>query len=164
MKIESVTEDNAAFASQVFLLSWQKGYKGIVPPQYLDDLTIDRWRVRLTEPWQNSFVLSDNDKGYVAAISVAGARDKAMKGWGEVVALYVRPDSFRRGYGKVLFSYAINYLHRNGYKQIYLWVLKENHRGRAFYESMGFSHNGDEQKINIGGSILTELRYFNADR
>ena len=69
----------------------------------------------------------------MATASVTAARDPAMHGWGEVVSIYVLPECTGLGYGKALFAHAVHHLRENGFFKIYLWVLEENHRARAFY-------------------------------
>ncbi len=160
MKIEKVSERTASAASRIYALSWKVGYKGIIPQKYLDGLTTGSWTPRFKEAVYKDYILEDNGR-YVAASSVSPARDGNMKGWGEIVSLYVLPEYFRNGYGKLLFEHDVEQLKNDGFEKIYLWVLEENHRARAFYKAMGFFFNGDTSVINIGGEELTELRYVN---
>ncbi len=50
-------------------------------------------------------------------------------------------------------------LKTQGYKNVFLWVLEENVRARAFYERFGFVPTGDFLNDNIGGKDLREVRY-----
>lgn len=160
MVIEKITASTIRQAGEIYTLSWQKGYQGIIPQKYLDELSPDNWVPKLGNPLCQNFILKDNDR-YVAVSSISPARDEKMKGWGEIISLYVLPKYFRKGYGKVLFSYVTDRLRADGFEKIYLWALEENHRARAFYEAMGFVQNGDTTMLTIEGKDLMEVRYVN---
>lgn len=158
MEIVRVTEATAAQASRIYALSWKTGYRGIVPQPYLDALSEDRWTIRLGKGGTTDLLLLDGGRA-VATSTLCAARDEAMPGWGEIVSLYVLPEFFGRGYGKALFAYALQQLRQQGFTRVYLWVLEENTRARAFYRRMGFTPNGDRLELALGGKRLTELRY-----
>ena len=160
MKIERVSKQTAPAAGHIYALSWKTGYKDLILGDYLDKLSSDNWTKRFENSVYKDFILEDNGK-YVAASSVAPARDENMRGWGEIVSIYVLPEYFRCGYGKILFNHDVAQLKEDGYTNIYLWVLEENHRARNFYKAMGFAPNGDRSEIIIGGKKLTEVRYVN---
>lgn len=160
MEIERVSVETASVASHIYALSWKTGYKKIVPQPYLDQLSLEGWTSRLKQSIYTDFLLKDHNK-YVAVMSVSPARDEHMRGWGEIVSLYVLPEYFRNGYGRILFSHGVECLHKHGFQKIYLWVLEKNDRARSFYHSMGFIFNGDRNLLNIGGKELTAIRYVN---
>ena len=56
-------------------------------------------------------------------------------------------------------KYALEYFEKEGICQCYLWVLKENERGRRFYEKMGFWKTEDIYTVKIEEKILTDIRY-----
>jgi len=72
-------------------------------------------------------------------------------GW--IEALYVMPESWRRGIGSSLLQAAAPVL---GSRAVALWVLRDNERGRRFWEKHGFSPDGAE-KEDLFGHV--ELRY-----
>ena len=160
MKIEMVTIKTAEAAGQIHALAWKAGYQGILPQSYLDALSPQLWISRMKQAVYQDFLLKDHGH-YVAASSLSPARDKNMSGWGEIVSLYVLPEHIRKGYGSALLSYGIGQLQAQGLNNIYLWVLEENHRARAFYEAMGFVPNGDRAALPIGGAEWYEIRYVN---
>ena len=165
MKIEPITRATASAASHIYAASWKVGYRGIVPQEYLDALSPERWTDKLGNgdhaEFREDYLLSENGRP-IAASSICAARDAQLVGWGELMSIYVQPDVYRRGYGRALFTFAVNRLRENGYSKIYLWMLEENRRARSFYEAMGFCPNGDRIEQVIGGRALAELRYVRA--
>ena len=160
MHVERISAETAAEASRIYVSAWQARYRGIIPQPYLDALSPEQWRPRLETSIYKDFLLTDRGKA-VATSSISPARDVNMQGWGEIISLYVLPEHFRKGYGKFLFSYDIQQLRADGFQDLYLWVLAENHRARKFYTSMGFLPNGDTVTLNSGGKDLLEMRYVN---
>lgn len=158
MEIFKITKGIASDASHIYALGWKSAYKNIVPQVYLDNLSLERWTPLLQASTFSSFIMKDKGE-FVATSSIATARDEKMKGWGEIISIYVLPEHFRKGYGQQLLVFAINKLHSNGFNKIYLWVLDENKRARKFYEQNGFSANGDKKTMNIGGKELIEVCY-----
>lgn len=158
MKIIEITAENKDQACRIISESWKTAYRGIVPQDYLDALGPDRWEPILRDFQGTAFLLEDAETP-IATASISAARDDKMSGWGEVISLYVRPDSFRRGYGAALLAHAVGELRRQRFSPIYLWVLEENRAARAFYEHNGFRPNGDQMVIYIGDKSLNELRY-----
>ena len=145
--------------SRIYALSWQTAYRGIVPQRYLDDLPETRWAGVLREGRWVSYLALENKK-YIGTASVCPARDEAMSGYGEIVSIYLLPEYFGRGYGAPLLAHAMAGLKETGYDNVYLWVLEDNKRARAFYEKNGFSQTPDRLTLDIGGKNLTDIRYI----
>ncbi len=158
MKILKFTPDMAEEVSKLYALTWKESYKGIMPDEYLNSIPYDRWTGFLTYGRATSFVIKDNGK-IVATSSISPARDVTMHGFAEIISLYVLPHFTKRGYGTALINNALSELKSQGFNNLYLWVLEENHLARKFYKKHNFIPNGDEYLINIGGKELTEIRY-----
>ena len=58
-------------------------------------------------------------------------------GW--LVELYVHPDAQSRGVGSRLHDEAVARRRSAGDRELRLWTLEENHVGRPFYESRGWT-------------------------
>jgi len=160
MEIKKVTKkDDFKAIGNIYSSSWKTAYKGIVPQEYLDDLSGDKWSPVLANIHNDAFIIMDGEK-YVGTSSICAARDSSMEGWGEIISIYLLPEYFGKGYSQPLFDCAINALRNAGYTRVYLWVLEENIRARRFYEKNGFCHNGDSDQITIAGKELTEFRYI----
>lgn len=154
MKIEEAKD-----ISRIYAISWKSAYRGIVSQQYLDQLSEYRWTKILTENSAISFVLLNNGN-YIGTASISPARDEIMKGWGEILSLYLLPDHFGKGYGKLLLDYCIKELNIAGFSSIYLWTLEKNIRARDFFNKNGFMHDGQQNICEIDGQYLTLVRYI----
>lgn len=150
--------DDFEAISRIYARSWKAAYKGIVPQDYLDELPETRWAGFLNQRPESTLVLLEDGR-YIGTSGFGAARDDARPGWGEVFSIYLLPEYFGKGYGKPLLSGALDALHGQGFKQVYLWVLEENARARAFYEKCGFWPTEDRMTLEIGGKELTEMRY-----
>jgi ribosomal protein S18 acetylase RimI-like enzyme len=159
MEIRKVTpNDDFDALGEIYAKSWKTAYQGIVPHEYLEGLDGSRWAGVLAASQNDAYVIMDGGK-YVGTSSICAARDERLKGWGEIISIYLLPEYFGKGYAKPLFERAVNALAEKGYKNIYLWVLAENKRAQRFYEKNGFHKSRDIKHISIGGKELTEFRY-----
>lgn len=160
MEIRKTTQsDDFDAISRIYAVSWKTAYQGIVPQQFLEELSETSWSDKLSSNQWDSLVVIIDGK-YIGTSSVCPARDEALQGWGEIISIYLLPDCFGKGYGKSLLDAAISELAKLGYSKIYLWVLEENMRARAFYERNGFAPTSDKISMDIGGKDLTEMRYI----
>ena len=158
MKIERITEKLAPIASYIYASSWKSAYRGLVPLDFLDELSDEHWIPRFRRLGFQGFILSDDGKP-VAVSTISPARDEVMIGWAEINSIYVLPELFQKGYGTVLFKYVLEQLLEQGFQKVYLWVFEENIRVQRFYEKMGFRSNGDKKILTIADKDLVELRY-----
>lgn len=101
-----------------------------------------------------------DDDCFIGTSSFGKSRFEKFSDWGEIISIYLLPDYLGKGYGKILLQAAISELEKMGYKNIFLWVLRENIRARCFYERFGFSRTDDYLDDNIGGKELQEIRYI----
>jgi GNAT superfamily N-acetyltransferase len=81
-------------------------------------------------------------------VTYGPSRDHDLPDHGEVMALYVHPDSYRGGVGRLLMAEARRRLVEDGHDEAFLWVLDGNHRARAFYEREGWSPDGATREEN----------------
>lgn len=162
MEIKKGIVSDASIISSILAQSWKIAFKGSVPQVYLDELKEDHWVEFFTKGIADKTVtvqLAYKSEKPVGCISYGKSRDPKVPEWGEVVTLYLLPDAFGKGYGKALLEVALTEMEKRGYESAYLWVLTENDRARKFYESQGFSWNGDKYFFEIQGKTLVNLRY-----
>lgn len=152
------TDDRMAI-SRIYEESWRCAYKGIIPQDYLDSIPEGRWVSNLDNPKWKTLVCIDNGR-IVGTSSFCKSRFEQFYNWGEVISIYLLPDFTGKGYGKNLMESAITELKKQGYENVFLWVLEENIRARQFYEKFGFSPTDNFLDDNIGGKELREIQYL----
>jgi L-amino acid N-acyltransferase YncA len=163
VKIRKATLEDVKTISNIYALSWKSAYKGIVPQKYLDELKCNFW-ISSFQNWINNNILTaqliyENDTP-IGCVAYGNARDAKFAQWVEIVSIYLLPDYFRKGYGQKLLKTALIDMKTNGYKNCYLWVLKENSNARHFYESNGFICNNDECTCEIMQKQVVDVRYI----
>lgn len=150
--------DSREEISNVYEQSWKTAYKDIIPQDYLDSIPKGQWCSSLDNPDRYNLVMLDGDK-IIGTSSYCKSRFESYKDWGEIISIYFLPEYMGKGYGKHLLEQAVQELKAMGFKQIFLWVLEDNHRARHFYEKCGFKNSGKYMDNVIGGKQLRELQY-----
>ncbi len=160
-------DDTEAIVS-VTAAGWRETYAGIVPPERLADLPVERWRhevsVGLRRPDADAFTLVAEDGEQIVGYSyvMAPGRDGDLTAQAaEIVGMYIRPDRWRQGVGTTLMSATFERLRDLGYTEAVLWVFPENRGARRFYKRHGFSPDGSEryhpvadiQAIRLHGTV-----------
>ena len=72
----------------------------------------------------------------------------------------MRPEYMGKGYGTKLLKYVIKELSRQGYSELLLWVLEDNHLAKEFYKRNGFIETDNYLDDNIGGKKLREVMFI----
>jgi GNAT superfamily N-acetyltransferase len=171
--VRPATPNDASAVVRVRVLTWKTAYRGILPANFLDQLDpdnqehISRLRDRLADPNSESRTFVAVAGPEIVGFVVAGAerqhhrveaasprrRDQA-----EIYAIYVLPGHQALGVGRKLMDVALEWLGREGYRSVGLWVLEANASARSFYERMAFVLSGRRQTIDLGDA-LTEVEY-----
>jgi GNAT superfamily N-acetyltransferase len=87
-------------------------------------------------------------------------RARGFTGRGEVWAFYVHPDSWGTGVAAELMVHTETRLKAEGFDTAVLWVLKDNPRGRAFYEKFGWKPSGIAAELDQYCQVkVPELEY-----
>ncbi len=143
--------DSREAISRVYEESWKYAYRGIIPQTYLDSIPEGRW----AENVDRFATLVCVDSGRIVGVSsFCRSRSNRFDGWGEVVSLYLLPACMGRGCGRMLLTAAVSELQKQGYDDVFLWVLEENSRARRFYERFGFVRSGQRMEAVIGGRTV----------
>jgi ribosomal protein S18 acetylase RimI-like enzyme len=118
-----------------------------------------------TERWERvildraSFVLVAEDAGDVVGFASGGRERAGETGYvGELYAIYLLESAQRRGFGRELFRSAVESLRGMELADLIVWVLRDNHRARGFYERLGGVYVRS-QPITIGPTTLEEVSY-----
>ena len=166
IKIRETDVNDAESISAVHIASWQRAYRGIIEQSYLESMDLHekmrKWQVNLDRQERGirqTYVAID-DTEIVGFGSIGPARDKGREGYGELYALYLKPESFGCGVGTRLFDFLYKKTKGFGHTKLYVWVLKDNIRARGFYERMGGSAAPEFLKdVVIGNSTYQEIQY-----
>ncbi len=149
MRIRPATREDARPIAEVHVASWRHAYRGLLPDDYLERLSVDdREAQRLAwfaDPRSSSGVLvAEDDAGRVVGFATFGPSrdDDAPMGTGEVPAIYVDPAEVGTGIGRQLIEETAAALREAGFTRATLWVLEENASARRFYEKVGWTWDG----------------------
>jgi GNAT superfamily N-acetyltransferase len=153
----------------VRIRSWQEAYRGIVPQDFLDELSVeaevDRFHARSERPGFLRGQHVAEDGGTVVGWSAIG--EYRAEGeppppgprCGSVNAIYVLPSHWGGGIGRALMAYSLDLLAADGLSPVLLWVLRDNAQARRFYDAYGFRPDGATHTYEVGGETLPEVRY-----
>ncbi len=149
--------------ARVHVESWRTTYRGIVPDDYLTQLSVaahvQRWRSSLQSHRAGwcTFVAEDTLVGIVGVAAGGPERTNDPVYAGELYAIYLLEDHQRRGVGRDLTAAVARQLADGGMRAMLLWVLAGN-PARRFYEALG-GRVVRSQPIEIGGATLGEIAY-----
>lgn len=162
MNIAPATLDDALGIAAVHVRSWQAAYAGILKPEFLDFLSLERRAEQwcdILQQQESQTLVAHEPAGITGFVSSGRWRDEsATVSQGEIWALYVQPEEWSKGLGQALLNAAIQELRAAGRHTVFLWVLSENSRGVRFYQSFGFEPvQGSAKLFQIGGSEVEEV-------
>lgn len=153
-EIRAATRADADGITDVQVASWRAGYAHVFPESvlYADDFESsrrgfwNRWSFAAGHRLAVAVTTLDVDRhARVIGFSSYGPereRAQGFTGRGEVWAFYVHPDSWGTGAAAELMVHTETRLKAEGFETAVLWVLKDNSRGRAFYEKFGWEPSG----------------------
>jgi ribosomal protein S18 acetylase RimI-like enzyme len=157
--------DEAAIA-EVHIRSWQAAYRGLIPDDYLDALSIEErsevWRRIIdesTEPGSGCIVVEEGGR-IVGFAHLCPCRDEgADPGTGELTTIYLLKEHWHRGLGRALLEGAVVQLSEAGFGVATLWVLGTNVAAQRFYEATGWVPDGATRINDFGAFSRRDLRY-----
>ena len=148
----------------VHVRAWQQAYRNVMPDEYLDGLSADdrstMWKERLALTELPPMLVADLD-GEVVGFAVFGAEQPGPdeRGAGQLYAINLDPLQWRKGIGRALLREATATLAGLGFREAILWVVPENVRARALYESEGWATDGGHARDDVLGVTVDEIRY-----
>lgn len=168
---EAHLEDAASIAF-VHTMVWKTAYQGIINQTFLDNVRLEErlaFRHKILNEskgihnvalWKNQVI------GFCDADVLRFHENQhfSAKQWqqrterGEVYAIYILKDHQDRGVGKALFQKTRLQLQEKGLTPFLVWVFKDNHKARRFYESQG-GVLVDEVSARIGDQDYQEVAY-----
>lgn len=144
VRIRAMTLEDAEALTDLHLDVWEEAYAGLVGADILAarraqrSARLDMWRKILAGYTNTQLVAEDAGGRLLGFASADSGRDEPSPGLPqrEVMALYVRAETYGTGIGYALLHAAI------GEEPAYLWVLDGNRRAINFYERQGFWFDG----------------------
>jgi GNAT superfamily N-acetyltransferase len=165
MFIRPATPDDAERLASVHVEAWKSAYRGQVPDEYLDALTVqgrlDLWRKLLADTTASTviLVLVDGDLPIGFAYCTTHRTEPAGDPTGELASMYLDPRVWRQGGGRLLMASAIEWFTTMACREATLWVLDTNTGPRRFYEALGWKCDGSQNPVELGGRNLVEVQY-----
>ena len=176
--VDACTDEHFRAMSRIHALGWRDTYADAVPADYLArEITDDRWVevFRANYETQNGvrgLLLCRGDtpvsclnycRARVANFNVGGGftfNNEAYADWGEIASFYTHPAERGRGYGGLLFEEACRRMKGSGFRNAFVFVLRENERARRFYAAHGFVWDGTYTEIPFPpDTVCVDLRY-----
>jgi GNAT superfamily N-acetyltransferase len=166
VRVRTATPDDTDVIVAVTAEGWRTAYRGIVPPDRLAELPVERWRhevhVGLRRPVEDAFsYVAEIDGEFAGYCFVAAPSREPELGpdVAELVAIYVEPDRWRHGAGAALMRAAMDRLSKLPYDQVFLWTFKENAPAISFYERHGWRADGDEKVHPRSQAVAIRFRH-----
>jgi GNAT superfamily N-acetyltransferase len=162
---QPVDADLPALA-RLHVLCWQEAYKGLMPDQFLRDLSVEQrlagWRRSLADPDVFAHAAFDGE-GPVGFITAGPIRDaRPGLGDGEIYAIYVRAFAHRRGIGRRLLGAAARHWRSRGGSGLTVLCIAGNKPAEAFYMANG-GHKAWSGNFELGGQTYLENAFQFAD-
>ena len=160
MLLRTAQPADAAAVAAVHVRSWQVGYRGLLPDEYLDALQPKDRAQHYTfgDPRQPATIVAIEAETICGFATTAPSRDD-QRGTGELLALYVHPERWGLGIGRALLQDALARLRRQGFEQASLWLLVGNERAERFYRIDGWAPDGSRRQDEVWGLTVDEIGY-----
>ena len=165
IQIREAGLEDAAGIARVHVVTWQHAYRGQMPDDFLDSLSIaqrtQNWIALLSNSYPKAHTLVALDGDLVVGFCSVGAspNEDADEHCGELFAIYVDPLSMGKGVGSALIAEGVDKLHADGFTHATLWVLASNTPSLRFYEHQGWAADGATKTDALGAFVLNEVRY-----
>lgn len=161
--LRRATPDDTIEVAGVHVRSWQAGYRGLLPQEYLDSLNprdrAARYTFGATGPGQPVTAVAIEQSTICGFATTAACRDDDAAEAGELCALYVDPGHWGRGVGRTLLADARDRLAQEGFLEAVLWVLVGNERAERLYRADGWALDGSRRQEQLWGVTADEVRY-----
>ncbi len=132
--------EDALAVAKVHVESWRKSFAGIVPQEFLDNLTVEKreqaFRQRLGDANYKMFVAETAKDGIVGFADFGAARESDFAFEAELYAIYLLREFQGKGIGENLFKLCQKEMSADGFGSMYLIALEVSPY-KSFYEKMG---------------------------
>lgn len=166
MLLRAAVPGDEGEVSRVRARSWQIGYLGLLPEEYLAGLLpadrAARYRFGDLHRLRAATVVAVEQEAIRGFATIGPCRDADRHASGELYAIYVDPDAWGRGIGRALLNDARDRLSVKGFHHAVLWVLAGNDRAERFYRLDGWRPDRAPRFAEVHGITVDELRYHRA--
>ncbi|HEY5025072.1 MAG TPA: GNAT family N-acetyltransferase [Acidimicrobiales bacterium] len=163
LRVRPARPDDAAPVAAVHVRSWQAGYRGLLPDDYLDGLRpedrMSRYTLGSSDPEVPSTGVAERDGAVCGFVTTGPSRDADVPDGGALLALYVDPEAWGLGVGRRLLAHGRGHLGRGGFTEATLWVLVGNDRAQRFYHADGWVPDGHRRVVEVWDIAVDEVRY-----
>lgn len=164
MRVREATRADAGAIARLHLDNWRIAYRGIVPDDLLDAITVEsrqqHWNGVLAESGGTEFVyVAEDAGGRLIGIASGGPEmgdDPQYRG--ALYVLHVRPNAQGQGVGRALMRAVAERLAADDITTLLVWMLRENHPARRFYAALG-GQFVREQPALFEGALLMDTSY-----
>jgi GNAT superfamily N-acetyltransferase len=155
--------EDAEPMARLHVRSWQVGYRGLLPDDYLDRLRPEdragHYTFGSSDPETPHTIIALEEDVMRGFATTGPCRDFDQPGTGEIFALYVDPDWWGAGVGQLLIKESRDHLLTQGFTDAVLWVLVGNERACRFYRNDGWESDDHVRQDVVWGLRVDESRF-----
>ncbi|MEU4262251.1 GNAT family N-acetyltransferase [Streptomyces argenteolus] len=165
VRVRDMVPGDCDAVAEIRVRGWRWAYAGMVPQAYLDAMDVardaeQRRRSLAAGGTQVHVVALTPDSTVTGWACYGPCRDAgAPPGRSELYAIYAHPDRIGTGAGRAMLTELTARAATAGFREMALWVLRDNVRARRFYERAGFLPDGAEESFEAGRASVPEVRY-----
>lgn len=162
INIRKYKDEDYKAVTIVHVNSWKTTYKGIVPQQYLDNLTYkSRYEMNrnfMSNSDVSAFVAEDSSGKIIGFATCGMSKEKIDNYDGELYGIYILEEAQGKGLGKRLVHTVREELIERGFKSMIIWALEEN-KACEFYKAMGGKKLEEEQWLKYGSKKVKAVSF-----
>jgi len=143
--------------------AWRAAYRGILEPQFLDELSVgareEGWREEMAAGGVT--LVAEDPDGVVEGVcrlALPSRDEDAGVRTAEIAATYVKPVRWGAGIGRSMLREALARLDTGEWDDVTLWIFRRNAQGRAFYARSGFRLDGATRSHEPSGVATARMR------
>lgn len=161
MHIRKATLQDAEAIARVHVDSWKTTYKGIIPDDFLNNLSYtqrtDLWTQAIAQ--QDHFVMvAETSEGEIVGFADGWKREtNTIPHSGDLTSIYILESYQGKGMGKQLLQSLFKLFKQLGWQKVFVEVLEDN-KTCDWYEYYGATFC-KTVTIQIGGVLLNERIY-----
>jgi ribosomal protein S18 acetylase RimI-like enzyme len=164
MLVREATQDDISAIAQVHVDTWRTTYRGIVPDEFLANLSYEKREKGWHQVMDNasndrSFTcVAEGEPGQILGFANGGVERTGDPIYqGELTAIYILTSHQQKGTGRELVQAVAERLEQMKIHSMLVWVLADNPACR-FYKRLG-GQRIHEREIERGGTKLIEIAY-----